>query len=367
MPRQGITQDDVADAIEALQAQDKPVSLRAIRAEHGAGSLTTIANHRRALEQERLIALQPPDRDRPVLPDRVAQACYAGTEAVWGELMDAADALEAELAATADAEIGKANALTEQAVAQRDRAEAENADLKKELARRNLELEALATEHADLQTAYTETGTELAASIARADGQAGLLAEKDHNIAQLTGDLAAAERHTQERVAELNRQLEHDRAQHARTVTKLEKRLADAERRHERLTRDLDDAQTALADARAAQAGCEASLYATQDLVDVHESRVESLEQGLATERERVNAAGETIAELEARVDAKTTEAAAQATTIATLEADRGHLEKTLAELREAHAAALDGKEEEIARLDGLLRELQAKVPPSSG
>ena len=148
-----------------------------IREEYGSGSLTTIANHRRALEEEPQIGLIPPDSGRPVMPDPVAQACLAGSEAVWRELMDAAGAVEAELTAAADAAIAGANALTEQAVARRDAAEAENSDLKQDLARLKRELEALATAHAELQTAYRDTGAEVAA---QAKAIATLEADRRH-------------------------------------------------------------------------------------------------------------------------------------------------------------------------------------------
>lgn len=59
--------------------------------------------------------------------------------------------------------------------------------------------------------------------------------------------------------------------------------------------------------------------------------------------------------DLEARVEGQTTEAAAQATTIATLAADRRHLEETLTKQREAHTAAMAGAiESSIRRMLGL-------------
>ncbi|MEL7025300.1 MAG: DNA-binding protein [Pseudomonadota bacterium] len=85
MPRSGISYEDVEAAINTLEKAGLTPSIRLIREKLGKGSLSTIAEHKRAFDANR--ATGP----GPAIPDPVAKHLLAGAQSFWQELVDAAE------------------------------------------------------------------------------------------------------------------------------------------------------------------------------------------------------------------------------------------------------------------------------------
>ena len=88
MGRRGVSREAVEVARDALIAAGLAPSVRTVREKLGhTGSLTTIAEHLRAIEADRA---QGPG---PVLPDALVRGLLGGASALWRDLAEAADAL----------------------------------------------------------------------------------------------------------------------------------------------------------------------------------------------------------------------------------------------------------------------------------
>ncbi len=85
MPRTGVSYDDVAESIHVLEKAGLKPSIRLIREKLGKGSLSTIAEHKRAYDIE---AQKGPAES---LPDPIAKGLIKGAEAFWQELVEAAE------------------------------------------------------------------------------------------------------------------------------------------------------------------------------------------------------------------------------------------------------------------------------------
>ena len=77
MPRTGVTYDDVAESIHTLEKAGLKPSIRLIREKLGKGSLTTVAEHKRAYEAERA------EGPTEALPDPIVKHLIKGAQAYW--------------------------------------------------------------------------------------------------------------------------------------------------------------------------------------------------------------------------------------------------------------------------------------------
>ena len=84
MPRHGVTYEDVEAAIQALTKAGLTPSIRLIREKVGRGSLSTIAEHKRAFDADQA------NGPEPALPDLLTAGLVHGARAYWKELVDAA-------------------------------------------------------------------------------------------------------------------------------------------------------------------------------------------------------------------------------------------------------------------------------------
>lgn len=286
MPRPGVSHDDVAEAIHALRNAGINPSIRLIREKLGKGSLSTIAEHKRAVDAEQS------EGPGPALPDAVARGLLRGAEAYWQELVEAAEAEIAGVRANAAASEAAVNAKLETAELQVAEL---NETLGKEVAATEHLKGALATREAsltDAETALRAKEVEFSRATAERESLAAQLSalksaleERDLAMTQAVRDSA--------RLAE---RLEHQAADHARVQAALAQRARELEAHATTLAERLDEAGTAVATAeqrgRVRDAEC-AGL--TRELTELRgENRTLSGERG-ALQAEIV-AAQETLA-----------------------------------------------------------------------
>jgi hypothetical protein len=192
MPRDGITLTQVEEVCDELKAAGVRPSYRRIRAQLGAGSLTTIANHVKALERQRQLDTLPPDSDRPPLPDPVVQAFYQGAETTWAQLLEAADEVIAEARAAFDEKAAVADAAVQHAVGLRDAAEADNRRLSDTLADTHSARSALTSTHETLQESQRALEQKLTAAETQIGGLEALVDTLRHSHELRVADAAQA-------------------------------------------------------------------------------------------------------------------------------------------------------------------------------
>ena len=203
MPRTGVSLDDVAQSIHSLEKAGLNPSIRLIREKLGKGSLTTIAEHKRAYEADRA------EGPGEALPDPIARGLIAGAQRHWQELVDAAQA--------------EIDAVRETAAAEQLILETKLADASNELAGLHDKLGAQTAAVADLQAARRDQAAAL-------EAQAGLAQEKDVQIARLTAENGAlTDRLTQlkEQNGQIHAALSEAQAEHARLSERLESQAAE--------------------------------------------------------------------------------------------------------------------------------------------
>ena len=88
MARSGVTVEQVAEAIESLEAAGlTSPSIRMIHQKLGTGSLTTLSRHKRTIEAERR------EQGVSVLPDVLDDGLRELADALWAQVSEAADAI----------------------------------------------------------------------------------------------------------------------------------------------------------------------------------------------------------------------------------------------------------------------------------
>lgn len=190
MPRTGVSYDDVAESILALEKAGLKPSIRLIREKLGRGSLSTIAEHKRAYDIE---SAQGPTE---VLPDPIAKGLLKGAETFWQELIEAANSEIEEAQSAADTKIAESLA-----------------------AQRTLE-EQLATsndQNGTLVAAVAERDERIAVLKARAEDTGTQLNDAHQDVVRLTEKLASSEAMNEERtqqILELRNDVEVTRKEH---------------------------------------------------------------------------------------------------------------------------------------------------------
>jgi chromosome segregation ATPase len=217
MPRTGVSYDDVAESIHSLEKAGLKPSIRLIREKLGKGSLSTIAEHKRAYDIE---ASQGPTE---ALPDPIAKGLLKGAEGFWQELVDAAqDEIDAAQS-QADALVAKFQAHESALENELAGAKDENGTLVAELAERDQYVTALdgklAEATASLQSAEKEAmrlQEQRDAATARSD-------DKEHQLNSLREDLQVIRK---EREA-LDLHLERQATDHVRELAMVIEKLAE--------------------------------------------------------------------------------------------------------------------------------------------
>lgn len=274
MPRTGVSYDEVAESIQSLEKAGLKPSIRLIREKLGRGSLSTIAEQKRAYDQD---ASQGPG---DALPDPVTRGLIKGAEAFWQELVEAAEHEISVAKAAAEAEIGAASA------AQRA-LENDLATIREENGTLVVAVKARDERIADLETQAKEI-----------DGQRQT-AEKE--LARLSEKLAAAVDLDQEKTQQINgyrddiklirkeresleNHLERQATDHARELGSAKERLAA-----ETAARQAED--DALKSALAKADECASATAAAERRVGQLEVHVGSLENELETVRSELQSA----------------------------------------------------------------------------
>ena len=205
MPRTGLAYDDVADAMHALEKAGVTPSIRLIREKLGRGSLSTIAEHKRAVEAERA------EGPTEALPDPIAKGLLKGAQAFWQELIEAAEAEIASVKDQHNEQLAETDTALEQA--------------REEVASAKDELGSTQALVAELEQALTERDAALEVADATRQGLEQDLARlKDAHAArgterdELKAELTQSRQATTEAVAEgarLGERLEYLAAEHA--------------------------------------------------------------------------------------------------------------------------------------------------------
>lgn len=308
MPRTGVSYDNVVESIHILEKAGLNASIRNIRERIGKGSLTTIAEHKRAYE------LTTASTPREALPDPIAKGLLSGAEAYWQELVEAAEAeiekiqssanetvteltsqksdLEASLADAQEAFNGESlarKAIEDKLVA----AKAAKSDLESEIQAMSTELSATAARLDEARQAAERTAAvreDLAKQLTKAQGDVAKLVERSDNAASKhASELAKLNTELAEAVASnesLGEQLEstkqaaktaaQDARENAVRIKAAEKECKDAQRLVSQLRDELEQQRSAAADR---QAKLEARLASQTTLVDEKEARIEDLQR----------------------------------------------------------------------------------------
>lgn len=317
MPRTGLAYDDVADAMRALEKAGVTPSIRLIREKLGRGSLSTIAEHKRAVEADR--AEEPTE----ALPDPIAKGLLKGAQAFWQELIEAAEAEIASVKVQYDEQLSEANTALEQAreeiASTKDElgsSQARVAELENALSKRNAALEAAATTRQGLEQDLAKLNATHAALVAERDALKAELAQSR----KATTDAMAEGARLSERLEHLAAEQAADKAASAATVAGLESDIAalrkdlEQERSVRRKAEDAcarvnEQAQSREQELQRLAARLKEGDTELQRVVERHaalkaEAKAErkAHQEALAASEQRMNAAQATLEKAEARL-----------------------------------------------------------------
>lgn len=217
MPRTGVSYDDVAESVLTLEKAGLKPSIRLIREKLGKGSLSTIAEHKRAYDIE---VSQGPSEG---LPDPITKSLLKGAEAFWQELVDAAqDEIDAAKS-RAEAEIGECQAHESALETELAAAMDENGRLVAALAERDQSISALDSKHAEA-TASLRSAEKGALRLQEQRDAATVRADdKESQLNVLREDLQV----TRKERETLDSHLAHQATDHARELAMVMEKLAE--------------------------------------------------------------------------------------------------------------------------------------------
>ncbi len=218
MARTGVSYDEVATSIQVLEKAGLNPSIRNIREQLGnKGSLTTIAEHKRAFEAER------DDGPTEALPDALTQGLLKGAKIYWAELVEAAQA-DIDRAERATAEvISKAQTTEAAAVEKHDVLRDQLGQCQATLAERDQALHTSQIAHEALDKKHRQQLVEAATLTEALKAARASIDQGQAQIKQATKDLAKADREQQR----LNDHLDAQDTGHTREIATLKEHLAD--------------------------------------------------------------------------------------------------------------------------------------------
>jgi chromosome segregation ATPase len=235
MPRTGVSYDDVAESIHTLEKAGLNPSIRLIRETLGKGSLSTIAEHKRAYDIE--VSQGPTE----ALPDPVAKGLLKGAEAFWQELVEAAQCEIDAAQSRAEADIAEHQARESALETALAAAKDENGTLVAALAERDQRVKALdgKLDEASASLRSAEKGAlrlqeQRDAATAKAD-------DKEHQISRLREDLQV----TRKECGALDSHLEHQATDHARELASVMQKLAEEKTARQANAEALEKVNTA--------------------------------------------------------------------------------------------------------------------------
>ncbi|NNE35106.1 MAG: hypothetical protein HKN13_07725 [Rhodothermales bacterium] len=310
MPRTGLAYDDVADAIHSLDKAGLTPSIRLIREKLGKGSLSTIAEHKRAFDANQA------DGPGPALPDPIAKQLLAGAQAFWSELVEAAeaqiraaedttqatvDAMSVELdeakttAATLQDALGERDVMIERLEKAAHEHAAEMQDVNQRAQAKDVELAGLVGELKALQAQHDETLDDLrrvSERLSRSESECASLSER---LEQQAARLAKEKADLQQQFSEYKERLvtvsdEYRQERNARNLaekaaTAAEQQAAGVEREIQHLARDLVDAREEARVLTETLGGVrgehEAAQAAANERLAERDARLEALEEAL--------------------------------------------------------------------------------------
>lgn len=286
MPRTGLAYADVADAIHDLDKAGLTPSIRLIREKLGKGSLSTIAEHKRAFDAKQ--ASGP----GPALPDPIAKQLVAGAEAYWQELVEAA---EADVTAAQEAAAAKVNAVSEDLESARE----ELASLRDALGARDSRIDALekaAEAQEDVKAELVETVQAKSVEIARLEAQLKALTAQHEDLVQEQQSLNTALSVSDAERAALNERLEQQAAEFAKDKATFQKNLNEHK---DRLVTMSDDSRQA----NQARRDAEKEAVAAREQASSIERENQSLTREVADARDEVRLLTEQLGEVRGRLE----------------------------------------------------------------
>ena len=309
MPRTGVSYDDVVESIHMLEKAGLTASIRNIRDRIGSGSLTTIAEHKRAYEVN--AAATP----REALPDPIAKGLLASAETFWAELVEAAEseisAIRSGAAAAAEEsaetiqrlksnladaqEALSANSLV------RDTLNARCAELTQEREAASAQSQALIRELYTVRVRLEASERAVSQGAADRGKLEALLAEAASSIKNVSEHAEnAAVRHA-ETLAALNEELGRERATGAKRLAELEAARIDRAQALSIIERLESEAKTSR-DQLARSTQTEADLQAAMQ--NLKESQAEAR----ASSSAQIKSQTALLNEKDARIDAQSAE-----------------------------------------------------------
>ena len=279
MGRRGITREAVERVYDTLLTAGLTPSVRTVREKLGdTGSLTTIAEHLRAIHLERQ------DGPGPPLPDPLARKLLEGASSFWRDLSEAADQVVEEIREAATADVAAAHAKRDEAFEQVARAE-------EELGARRATLDALERHLAQTTTRLERTEAELAASLSAQDAAEERARVRRDERDVLERDLAAA----QEEFARRQSQWQNERTTLEARTHALQRTLEDAHATRERERDDLgsriSELETRRAEMATALARAEERGVSLTNALEVRSSECDDARAEVKALRTRLQAA----------------------------------------------------------------------------
>lgn len=287
MPRSGISYESVAESINALEKAGVDASIRRIRERLGSGSLSTIAEHKRAYLEQQTESL-----DGHVLPDPVSQALMKGAHAFWQELVDAAQGQIQSLETEHTAKVSDLTTKLEEAIS-------DNSNLKDEKGALRQELEEISKHLREAR----ETGEASQRSLSESLANARCLEDEVRH---------ALESLEQSRERERDLIKERDRAVKEKTEASAQHKADVAERRQavavtsEKLERSTAENQRLVSEHEKIRAEFDitiSDLNAAQDRISQLESRQESWEDDIEASSHRIKELGDEVVKQEQKTE----------------------------------------------------------------
>lgn len=287
MPRQGVTYSDVESAIDALNKAGLTPSIRLIREQIGAGSLSTIAEHKRAFDAKQ--AAGP----GPALPDRLTKGLMEGAQGLWQELVDAAEGQIGAIQTHANEQIEELKQRLAQAQQELIADRETNGELRAALGDRDIEVEQLKQSLADRDQQLGEH----AIVVSRMEAECSALTEQRSSLQVELDSTRSTLASAQAQTAQLTERLERQALESAKDKATLQKHFNEYK---DRLVTMSDERREAL----------EAQREAEKQAVAIEKRAAESINESsrlnkeLADARDEVRFLTETLGELKGELSA---------------------------------------------------------------
>ena len=298
MPRTGVSYDDVVESIHMLEKAGLTASIRNIRDRIGSGSLTTIAEHKRAYEVN--AAATP----REALPDPIAKGLLASAETFWAELVEAA---ESEISAIRSG----AAAAAEESAETIQRLKSNLADAQEALSANSLVRDTLNARCAELTQEREAASAQSQALIRELDTVRVRLEASERAVSQGAADRGKLEALLAEAASSIKNVSEHAEnaaVRHAETLAALNEELGRERATGAKRLAELEAARIDRAQALSIIERLARSTQTEADLQAAMQNLKESQAEARASSSAQIKSQTALLNEKDARIDAQSAE-----------------------------------------------------------